>query len=194
MKVGRVLIASLVVVAAPVSAAAQSSCIVEPSSVIGRSPSGVAQVSNLGLIHLRAHVPNRPLPRTGRLEGLKADVTVYQISGAGSRTIVPSRVIQSGGGGDASTEYAGFVLDIPVDPSERDAAIGEFLARLGPAPSDDRTRMARGAVAQMFRQHRTGLFRVECRVLDEARVVGVAGVDVEVVFKGRFFDQDQFRR
>ena len=44
-------------------------------------------------------------------------------------------------------------------------------------------------MAQMMRQHRVGLFRVEFRILDEGRLAGIAGFDLEVVSKGSFFDQ-----
>jgi len=44
-------------------------------------------------------------------------------------------------------------------------------------------------MAQIMRQHRVGLFQVEFRILDEGRLAGVAGSDLEVVVKGNFFDQ-----
>ena len=44
-------------------------------------------------------------------------------------------------------------------------------------------------LGQMVRQHRVGRFRVEFSMLDESLLVGVAAMDIEVVFKGTFFDQ-----
>jgi hypothetical protein len=44
-------------------------------------------------------------------------------------------------------------------------------------------------LAQMVRQHRVGRYRVEFRILDESRLVNVATMDLEVIFKGTFFDQ-----
>jgi hypothetical protein len=37
-------------------------------------------------------------------------------------------------------------------------------------------------------QHRVGHFRVECRILDGNRLMGVGVVELEVLFKGRFSD------
>jgi hypothetical protein len=44
-------------------------------------------------------------------------------------------------------------------------------------------------MALMMRQHRVGRFRVEFRILDQGRLDSVAGADLEVAFKGSFFDQ-----
>lgn len=37
-------------------------------------------------------------------------------------------------------------------------------------------------------QHRVGHFQLNCRVLDDSRVVGSDIVELEVLFKGRFSD------
>ena len=139
------------------------------------------------------------------LQGLKADVRVYQLSPTGARTVVPASVNVSGGGGNQTTESVWFDLSIPVESAERDAAIRDYItdltARAGGSP-DGRDRALAPAVAAMkpdvfvglFRQHRIGLFRVECRVLDGDRLLGIGAVALEVLFKGRFFDQEAFRK
>ena len=132
-------------------------------------------------------------------------MSVYQVSPAGTRTVVPAAVNVSGGGGDQTTESVWFDLSIPVESSERDAAIREYIAELaglaGASP-DSRERAMAPTVAAMkpetfvglFRQHRIGSFRVECRVLDGDRLLGIGEVALEVLFKGRFFDQEGFRK
>ena len=41
---------------------------------------------------------------------------------------------------------------------------------------------------ELVYQHRVGRFKVECRILDGDRVMGVGIVELEVLFKGRFSD------
>jgi hypothetical protein len=43
-------------------------------------------------------------------------------------------------------------------------------------------------VREFVYQHRIGHFQVECRILEGDRVMGVAVVELEVLFKGRFSD------
>jgi hypothetical protein len=183
-----------------------ASCDVDPSSVISRSPSNLAQVSNLALLHARAVVSSRrPMPSSGVLGGQRVEATVYQEAASGVRTIVPSAVTLSGGGGDAQSEYVAFTLDIPIESEERDAAIRDYLtavARAAASSTNERERAmaatvqstAASALAPMFRQHRVGRFHVECRVLDDGRQVAVGSGDFEILFKGRFFDQEAFRQ
>jgi len=134
-------------------------------------------------------------------------VTVYQISPSGVRSIVPSRLncCGGGGGGDSESEYVGFVVDIPVDPSERDAAIRKYLSDLASSAASSPNekereqgrllqKMGPSALAPIFRQLRVGRFQVDCRVLDEGRVIGMGRAQLDVLFKGRFFDQDVFRK
>jgi hypothetical protein len=189
----------------PLSPATATSCGVMPPSIIGRSPAGVAQVSNLAAIRVEATVSRRLLPPSGVLQGLKADVRVYQVSPTGARTVVPASVNLSGGGGDQTTESVWFDLNIPVESAERDAAIRDYITELmgrAGASSDGRDRALAPTVSAMkpemfvglFRQHRIGSFRVECPVLDGDRLLGIGEVALEVLFKGRFFDQEAFRK
>jgi hypothetical protein len=54
--------------------------------------------------------------------------------------------------------------------------------------------MGPGVFERIFAQQRIGHFQVECRLLDEGRLIGTGRGDLEVLFKGRFFDQDPFRK
>lgn len=182
----------------------EAACGVEPSSIVSRSPAGLAQVSNLALLYMRVSTPPRRVPAPGALQGLRAEATVNQIAPDGSRTIVPSSVNATGGGGDTRAEYVEFVLDIPIDASERDAAIKDYvseIARAAAASTNERERamaatlQATGAstFAPLFRQHRVGRFEVECRVIDGGRPVASGTGEFELLFKGRFFDQPGFR-
>ena len=104
-------------------------------------------------------------------------------------------------------EETHFTIDIPIEAAERDAAIGEYLSDLKQHVVALPNEVERAAALRLldaarnpvlfvslFRQHRAGLFEIECRVLDEGRVQGVGRATLEVLFKGRFFDQEAFRR
>ena len=215
----------------PAGPAAAATCEVGPGGVVSRSGSGVAQVSNLALIDMRASVSRRPNPDSGVRHGLSAEVTVETLSGGAvpaevpssivesgggadtrsewvSFTLeVPSSIVESGGGADTRSEWVSFTLEIPIDPAERDAAIRDYMDEviaeaaasadpdaqaLSSALQDGRTNASR-ALAQGFLQHRVGSFRVQCRVLDEGEVIGTSSIDLDVVFRGGFFEQEQYR-
>jgi hypothetical protein len=198
-----VLLQADLVQAAPERAA--SSCGVAPNSVASRSPSGLAQVGNLELIFIDAHIsPPRRWPASKVLQGLKAEATVYQIAPDGTRAIVPSSVNNTGGGGDTQSERVTFILDVPIDTAERDTAIKDYVSEITRAAGASLNERERAMIATLqaggsspflalFRQHRVGRYRVDCRVLDEGRQVAASSAEFEVLFKGRFFDQPGFR-
>ena len=181
-----------------------ASCQVSEKSVVSRSPSGIAQVSNLGLIGINCGVAARPWsrkPGTFR-RALKAGVTVYEVSADNTRSEIPSEVNVSGGGSGDGKEWVEFYVDIPLGPSERDAEVRRFLAGfegwVDEHPQDrqeldELVRDLRTAdpqeLAAVVSQYRVGNFRVDCRVLDDDRIIGMGGVDLEVLFKGHFADQ-----
>ena len=169
--------------------------------MLSRSSSGVVQVSNLPLMPLECRrFPRRPMPPSQVQYPFTVQAAVYQLSETGQKTLVPSSVSASGTQGDTESEAVLFYLDIPIDDAERDAAVQAFIAAVArqaaASPNEvERAQAARVAsvdprgMAQVMRQHRIGHFRVEFRILDEGRLDSVAGVDLEVVFKGNFFDQ-----
>jgi hypothetical protein len=183
-----------------------ASCELASKSIVSRSSSGLAQVSNLGDIQITCRVPARPFPtRPGEgRNGLKAATTAYKISPDGSKKLVPSEVHQTGGGfgPDPEPEWVDFYINIPLDPAERDAEIRRFLAKVEKSVADDHLpgqvqqlrerirhlQMNPEELAEIVNQYRVGRFHVECRVLDEDHLIGVGHVDLEVLFKGRFSD------
>jgi len=174
-----------------------------------RSASGAVQVSNLTGVQLQARIPSRPMPPSHTLLGLKAEITVRQIGADGAKTVVPAKANVSGGGGDATTETVYFQVDIPVDAAERDAAIREYLTATAAAAAASTNEFERAQAVtlqklaeagsagpvfeQMYSQQRVGSFEIECRALDGDRAIVTGRVNVDVLFKGRFFDQDGFR-
>lgn len=175
----------------------------EAGPALGKSPSGVVQVSNLDMIDITCRIPARRTPKSGIQQGLGVDAKVYQLSTDGVRRPVPSTLNLVGGGRDLNIERVNFDLEIPLDTSDRDAAIRAHwsgVARSAASSPDQKEREKAQAVekimpqafAPYFRQHRVGRFQVDCRVLDEGKVVGIGRADLEVVFKGNFFDQPQF--
>jgi hypothetical protein len=173
-----------------------ASCEIAKSSILGLSSAGPPQVSNLGMIEVTCRVAARPSPdKPGEVRyGLRAATTAYQIYADGTRNEVPSEVNLYGGGEDREREWISFYFDLPLDRTERDLEARRSLDRLqkkAPEPISDSQRMQMlDKLSQFISQHRDGHFRVECRVLDGARVVGVGVVELEVLFKGRFSDSD----
>jgi len=174
-----------------------ASCKVSDKSVVSRSPSGIAQVSNLGLIQIRCYVAARPWPlKPGVVRyGLKAETTVHKLSADGTERLVPSEVTVSGGGSIGTTEWIDFYINIPLEPAERDTEIRRYVANLERSVADERLReqvhllLANPqALAAMVNQYKIGRFRVDCRVLDGDRVIGAGDTDLQVLFKGRFSD------
>ena len=178
-----------------------ASCELASKNIVSRSSSGLAQVSNLGNIDITCHArAARPFPtKPGESrEGLKAATTVYSISPDGSKKLVPSEVHQHGGGGggfgpDPQPEWIDFYVHIPLDSAERDAEARRYLAWLEKAMAPEQIteevrQRALETTRELVYQHRVGHFRVECRILDGDRVMGVGIVEFEVLFKGRFSD------
>lgn len=177
-----------------------ASCELASKSIVSRSSSGLAQVSNVGDIRITCRVPARPFPtKPGESrKGLTAETTAHKISPDGSGKLVPSEVHQTGGGGggfgpDPEPERVDFYVHIPLEPAERDAEARRYLAKLEKSmPSEQITDAARQQRLERLRdfvyQNQVGHFQVECRVLDGDRVMGAGVVELEVLFKGRFSD------
>jgi hypothetical protein len=174
------------------------SCELASKSIVSRSSSGLAQVSNLGDIQIRCRVPARPFPTKPGGEGrymLKVATVASQISADGSKKPVVSEVHPTGGGfgGDPEKEWVDFYVHIPVEPAERDAEAEEYLAKREksvplPKITEAARQQALDRIRELVSQHRVGHFQVECRILDVDRVIGIGVVEVEVLFKGRFSD------
>ena len=174
-----------------------ASCELAGKSIVSRSSSGLAQVSNLGDIQITCRVPARPFPTEPgeSRNGLRAATSAYKISPDGSKELVASEVHQSGGGfePDPELEWVDFYVHIPLESAERDAEARRFLAKVEKSmPSEQITVEAHQRALERTRelvyQHRVGHFQVGCRILDGDRVMGVGFVEIEVLFKGRFSD------
>jgi hypothetical protein len=179
------------------------SCELAKESILSRSSSELAQVSNLGSIRIKCHVPARPFPtKPGESRnGLRAETSAYELSANGSKKLIPSEVQIVGGGGggfgpDPKPEWVDFYVHIPLDSAELDAEARRYLAKLeesmtpeqkGPLTEDARKKRLK-ILRQLVYQHRIGHFQVDCRVLDGSRVMGADVVELEVLFKGRFSD------
>ena len=179
------------------------SCELAKQSILSRSSSGLAQVSNLGSIRIRCRIPARPFPtKPGESRnGLTAATTAYEVSADGGKRLVPSEVHVFGGGGDGfgadpEREYVDFYVHIPLDSAEADAEARRYLVKLEESMTAEQksqfTEDAQKKVLENLRplvyQHRVGHFQVDCRVLDGSRVMGADMVELEVLFKGRFSD------
>jgi hypothetical protein len=180
----------------------RASCELADKSVVSRSSSGLAQVSNLGDIQITCGVPARPLPtKPGEFrKALEVATTVYQITLDVRKELVPSNVQGIGGGvdGRGQPERAVFSVHIPLDSEELDAEAQRYLAKMRSELENDTSAppqllaTIRNIPVEkariLIRQHRVGHFLVECRVLDGDQVMGVGVVELEVLFKGRFSD------
>ena len=106
---------------------------------------------------------------------------------------MPSETNQTGGSYATEVESVFFQFHIPLEPAERDAEASRILAKIEKSmPSEQVTEEAHQRalerLREFVRQHRVGHFEVECRILDGNRVMGVAVIELEVLFKGRYFD------
>lgn len=174
------------------------SCELAKESVLSRSTTGVPQVSNLGGIRVKCRVPQRPFPtKPGEYRnGLRAETAAYDIGANGTKMFVPSEVNVVGGGfgPEPEPEWVDFYVHIPLDSKELDAEARKYLAKLEASmtPSqkgqlaEDVQKKALGNLRQVVDQNRTGHFKVECRILDGTRVMGVDIIELEVLFKGNF--------
>jgi hypothetical protein len=173
-------------------------CELANKSIVSRSSSGLAQVSNLGEIQITCRVPARQFPTepggAGRL-GLKVATAAYQISLDGSKKLVPSEGHPTGGGfgPDPEPEEVYFYVHIPLESAERDDEARRFLAKLEKSMAAEQIteeghQQMLERARQFVYQQRVGHFQVECRVLDGDRVMGIGVVELEVLFKGRFSD------
>ena len=172
-----------------------ASCELVGKSIVSRSSSGLAQVSNLGNIQITCRVPARPFPtKPGESQNaLRAATTAYKIPPDGSKRLVPSEVHQSGGGFDPQREWVDFYVHIPLESAERDAEVRRYLAKpeksMAPEQiTEEAHQRALERTREFVYQHRVGHFQVECRILEGDRVIGVGVVELEVLFKGRFSD------
>lgn len=170
-----------------------ASCELVGKSVVSRSSSGIAQVSNLGDIEITCSAPARPYSWGDTRSPIKIATAAYQVLPDGSKKIEPSETNQTGGSYGTEPELVYFHLHIPLEPAERDAEANRLLAKMEKSmPSEQVTEEAHQRALERLRefvyQHRIGHFEVECRILDGDRVIGVAVVELEVLFKGRFSD------
>jgi hypothetical protein len=166
-------------------------CELANQSIVSRSSSGVAQVSNLGDIQITCSVPARTFPtKPGEgLNGLIATTTVYELSPNGSKKVVPSEVHLSSGGFRTDHEYVEFYLHIPVDPATQDAEARRYFTKVEQHEiSEEARQQAIKRLQPLVYQHRVGVFLVGCRVADGKRTLGTGTVQLEILFKGRFSD------
>jgi hypothetical protein len=173
-------------------------CELVKESILSRSSSGLAQVSNLGDVHIKCRVPARPFPsKLGESRnGLTATTTAYEILTNGNKTLVPSEVHVVGGGSGPDQEWVDFYVHIPLDSEELDAEARRYLAKmLASMTPEQRGQLTKDAqkkglenLRQFVYQQRLGHFQVNCQVLDGSRVMGTDVIELEVLFKGRFSD------
>jgi len=201
------LLAQILLTACLASAGDETaSCNLTDKSVVARTSSGLAQVSNMGDIEITCSVP----ARLERPYMLKVATVASQISADGSKKPVPSEAIPTGSGvgacapreGDPEKEWIIFYVHLPLEPTERDDEARKYLAKMEKErekawPSllqlteEDRQR-ALERLREFVYQHRVGHFQIECRILDGDRLMGVGVIELEVLFKGRFSEVGLF--
>ena len=181
----------------------RTSCELAKNSILSVSPSGLAQVSNVGDIQITCRIPARSFPtKPGETRnGLRAAATAYEITANGTNKVVPSEVHIIGGGGDGlgpnpEQEWVEFHVHLPLDSEELDAEARRYLAKVEQSMTpEQKSRLkkcdgVRGLerLREFVYQHRVGHFQLVCRVLDGPRVMGSDVLELEVLFKGRFSD------
>jgi hypothetical protein len=179
------------------------SCELAKESILSRSSSGLAQVSNVGDIRIICRIPARAFPtKPGETRnGLRAATTAYEITANGTKKLVPSEVHVVGGGGEGfesnpGTEWVDFYVHIRLDSEELDAEARRYLAKVEQSMTPEQKSQLKKddwerrleRLREFVYQHRVGHFQLNCQVLDESRVMGSDVVELEVLFKGRFSD------
>ena len=191
-----VLLAQLVLASVASAADKPAVCEFAKKSLVSLSPSGLAQVSNLGNIEITCRVSGRPFPsKPGESRpGLKLIIRATELLPDGSKKMVPSEAHEFGGGFDGllEVEWVTFNVQIPLEPAERNEEARRVLAKLDVASpqrlSGEARQQALMNFAENLNQHRVGHFQLECRVMDGERLAGLGNVEVEVLFKGRISD------
>jgi hypothetical protein len=179
----------------------QASCVIDETSILGRSPSGVPQISNVDHIQITCRVPGRAWPSDakpgfGRF-ALRLKTVAYQIGDDGKKTVVPSYSNVTGGSscgppqvsGDCHEESLLWYLNIPIDPADAIAEMRELDRKREterPLSPEQRQVVERRMseleahpeeLADIVRQYRPGHFIVECRVMAPADLI--SGTELE---------------
>lgn len=195
-----ILIQLLLVAFSALASEARHSCELAKENILGRSPTGLTQVSNVADIQITCHVPSRAFPsKPGETRnGLKVATTSYQITDNDGKKFVPSEVKVVGRGFDSESqlEWVSFYIHIPLDPKELESEARRYVAKLEKSMTEEQKSQIKDGdwaralenVRDLVYQHRLGRFQMTCRILDELRELGSDVVEVEVVFKGRFSD------
>jgi hypothetical protein len=175
-----------------------SSCELTKKSIVSRSSSGLAQVSNLGGIRITCHVPARAFPTKpgGTRYGLRVAITAYEFSADGSKKSVPSEVHMIGDGFGPETEWVDFYILIPLYAKELDAEARRYLAKVEESMTPEQKAQIKADpheqafenLRKLVYQNRLGHFQLDCRVMDASRETGMDKVEFEVQFSGRFSD------
>ena len=200
------LLAPLLVPLNALAAADGTVCLLEPSSIVSRSPAGIAQVSNVGDIRVRCSVPSRPVtlkPGEGLMAFGAKTAEAFLLLPNGRTHEVAAEIKGSGGGNDQTRAWADFYLHLPLEPAQRDAEARRALARLESEIAKDKSHsqkkltdeeMQRGVtgMAELVFQHRVGHFRVVCNLAQGDRSLGTGELEFEVLDKGRFSDMWPF--
>lgn len=180
------------------------SCELAKESIVSRSSSGLAQVSNVGDIRIKCYVPARPFPTKPGGEprnGLKAATIAYEIAADGGKKLVPSEVHVVGGGGDGfgpdpEPEWVEFHSHIPLDSAELDIEVRRYFEKLKESMTPEQKAQFNKEAEnrgmensrQLVYQHGLGHFLLQCQVLDGSRVLGADAIEIAVLFRGRFSD------
>ena len=171
-------------------------CLLEPSSIVSRSPSGINQVSNVGDIRVHCSVPARPVslkPGEGLMPFSAKTANAFLLLPNGSVKEVSADVIGIGSGHDQTTRaWAEFYLHLPLDPAQREAEARRALARLESELAEEKSHSQKtltdeerqrgvSKFAERVFQHRVGRFRVKCNLTQGDRSLGMGEVDFEVL-------------
>src|SRR6266700_190141 len=173
-----------------------ASCQLLTNSIVSHSSAGLPQVSNLGTIQITCSVPARsfPLEAGEHQSPLKIATVAYQILPDGHMKKVPSETNQTGGGFDSEVESVLFDFHVPLGSAERNEEANRIVAMIeksmpSSVPITEKSHdLALERARKIVGEHRVGHFRVQCSILEGDRVLDVAIVELEVLFKGHFSD------
>jgi hypothetical protein len=198
----------------------QLSCDVPAADGVERSTGKTVGVSNLKLIPLKASLKGPPSPPIedltlasdgnvpARPATIKVDVMMIV---DGRKVSVPIKTSVTGSGQDLRERYLSMLLMIPVDPVVRRDEEMQYLQRLESQAENEKGTDKRivdlyknqkqsliSSFDSVFIENRVGLFEIVCRYSSNRRgfwngEIQSAPMDVEIQFKGHFFDQPPFK-
>lgn len=213
------------VVAMPLTAVQQTAPLEDPTlscKVLTEAgtvlPAGqTASISNLKRVPLRITLSDPHLSfervraaqtdgKEGRIEGA-VEVAVNRIE-SNKKTPVPIKLILTGMGLSANTQYLHVFLEIPIDSARRRENIEAFIKRVksDPRATEQQRKLLElykdsevATLEKLYMENSVGEYELSCKYplphqVGALREIRSNTIKIRVVFEGHFFDKPNYRQ